>query len=134
MDGDYSSHFPSLYFTTTLQSPQYLEFDDSVTFLLVMYLFAEGDTVLAVQDSAVDIQGGQFPQFPLIVTRTVENGPAGYVAWQGARRMMVMTPCPATQLPGCRQEQTSLPAMFKHKCIHKQKGATQTYSKGAIAS
>lgn len=42
----------------TLQSPQYLEFDDSVTFLLFMYLFAEGDAVLAVQDSAVDIQGG----------------------------------------------------------------------------
>lgn len=74
-----------------------------------MYLFAEGYTILTVQDGAVDIQRGEFPQFSLIIARAVENRPAGYVAQRGACRVMVMTPCFGTQLPGCGQEPTALP-------------------------
>lgn len=81
----------------------------SLTTRVFMYLFAEGYAILAVQDSAVDIQRGQFPQFSLIIAGAVENRPAGYVAQRGSCRVMVMTPCLATQLPGCRQEPAALP-------------------------
>lgn len=111
-------------------SPWYRGTSHAVTFQVFLYLFAEGDAVLTVQDRAVDVQSGELPQLALIIAGTVENGPAGYVARRGSRRMMVAAPWPMTQLPGGGQEPTSLPAMSKDKRMHKthKKSATQTHT------
>ena len=93
----------------------------SFIYVACVYLFAEGDAILAVQDGAVDIQRGQFPQFSLIIARTVENGPAGYVAQRGACRVMVITPWFGIRLAGGGQEPTALPVNTNIN-IHKHTG------------